>query len=212
MALSISGFFSNILSNFTGTATRPDALDKTLEGGEGDDTLLGGEGDDTLDGGAGDDILRGNQGNDILDGGSGDDSLRGAQGDDTLSGGQGIDFLDVGTSGGVWGRERGYCLTIGGDESGVEHLEPIFKTLSPGNGDVGPTPGWVPRTSTADQGWVHCGPSGAGHFFRGRDPEPEPVLQKKRGRPTSLSDGLVRSQSAKRASPRINRQRRPASG
>ena len=80
--------------------------------------------------------------------------------------GKGIRYLDVGTSGGVWGRERGYCLTIGGDESGVEHLEPIFKTLAPGSGDVGPTPGWAPRASTADQGWVHCGPSGAGHFVK----------------------------------------------
>ena len=79
---------------------------------------------------------------------------------------KGIDYVDVGTSGGVWGPERGYCLMIGGDKTVVDRLEPIFVTLAPGRGEIPPTPGWAEHTSTADQGWVHCGPSGAGHFVK----------------------------------------------
>jgi 6-phosphogluconate dehydrogenase len=77
----------------------------------------------------------------------------------------GIDFIDCGTSGGVWGLERGYCLMIGGDEQQVRRLGPIFKTIAPGKGNVEPTPGLEPG-GTAEQGYLHCGPSGAGHFVK----------------------------------------------
>jgi 6-phosphogluconate dehydrogenase len=78
----------------------------------------------------------------------------------------GIHFLDCGTSGGVWGLERGYCLMIGGDAGAVRHLDPIFKTLAPGPGDVERTAGREGDYSTAEQGYLHCGPSGAGHFVK----------------------------------------------
>jgi 6-phosphogluconate dehydrogenase len=77
----------------------------------------------------------------------------------------GIHYLDVGTSGGVWGLDRGYCLMIGGDDAAVARLDPIFKTIAPGVGTVEPTPGRPPG-STASQGYLHCGPSGAGHFVK----------------------------------------------
>ena len=77
----------------------------------------------------------------------------------------GIHYLDVGTSGGVWGLERGYCLMIGGDDTAVSRLEPIFLTIAPGEGSAEPTPGRAPG-STASQGYLHCGPSGAGHFVK----------------------------------------------
>jgi 6-phosphogluconate dehydrogenase len=77
----------------------------------------------------------------------------------------GIHYLDVGTSGGVWGLDRGYCLMIGGDDAAVAQLDPIFKTIAPGVGTVEPTPGRAPG-STASQGYLHCGPSGAGHFVK----------------------------------------------
>jgi len=79
---------------------------------------------------------------------------------------QGIDYLDAGTSGGVWGRERGYCLMIGGPEAAVKRLDSIFATLAPGIGDIPLTPGRDPKASTAEQGYLHCGPSGAGHFVK----------------------------------------------
>ncbi|MGH3169532.1 MAG: phosphogluconate dehydrogenase (NAD(+)-dependent, decarboxylating) [Trebonia sp.] len=77
----------------------------------------------------------------------------------------GLHYLDVGTSGGVWGRERGYCLMIGGDDAAVTRLDPIFATIAPGVGSVEPTPGRAPG-STASSGYLHCGPSGAGHFVK----------------------------------------------
>ncbi|HMD92897.1 MAG TPA: decarboxylating 6-phosphogluconate dehydrogenase [Trebonia sp.] len=77
----------------------------------------------------------------------------------------GLHYLDVGTSGGVWGLDRGYCLMIGGDMGAVQRLDPIFKTIAPGVGTVEPTPGRAPG-STASQGYLHCGPSGAGHFVK----------------------------------------------
>jgi 6-phosphogluconate dehydrogenase len=77
----------------------------------------------------------------------------------------GIHYLDVGTSGGVWGLERGYCLMIGGDTEAVSRLEPVFLTIAPGEGSVEQTPGREPG-STASQGYLHCGPSGAGHFVK----------------------------------------------
>jgi 6-phosphogluconate dehydrogenase len=79
---------------------------------------------------------------------------------------QGIHYLDVGTSGGVWGLERGYCLMIGGNEQAAKRLEPIFETLAPGQGDIPPSPGREKMTSTAHKGFLYCGPSGAGHFVK----------------------------------------------
>ena len=78
----------------------------------------------------------------------------------------GIAHVDVGTSGGVAGLERGYCLMIGGGKEPVQHLAPVFATLAPGAGTVAPTPGRVAERSSADQGWLHCGPHGAGHFVK----------------------------------------------
>jgi len=78
----------------------------------------------------------------------------------------GIHYVDMGTSGGVWGLERGYCLMIGGDAATVERLDPIFRTLSPGAGDLPKTPGRERRGGTADRGYLHCGPAGAGHFVK----------------------------------------------
>lgn len=77
-----------------------------------------------------------------------------------------IHYVDVGTSGGVWGLERGYCMMIGGDTNVVQGLDPIFKTLAPGQGSVPRTPGRPPEDGTAEMGYLHCGPSGAGHFVK----------------------------------------------
>ena len=77
-----------------------------------------------------------------------------------------IHYVDVGTSGGVWGLERGYCLMIGGDKAAVERLDPIFATLAPGRGDIPRTPGRGQGSGTAEQGYLHCGPNGAGHFVK----------------------------------------------
>ena len=79
---------------------------------------------------------------------------------------QGINYLDVGTSGGVWGLERGYCLMIGGDSEPVRHLDPIFSALAPGPGAAEATPGRSGNGSTAEQGYLHCGQNGAGHFVK----------------------------------------------
>lgn len=79
---------------------------------------------------------------------------------------QGIDYLDAGTSGGVWGIDRGYCLMIGGDEAAVRRLEPIFESLAPGQGDIPSSPGREKFKSTAEKGFLYCGPSGAGHFVK----------------------------------------------
>lgn len=78
----------------------------------------------------------------------------------------GIQHVDVGTSGGVAGLERGYCLMIGGAEATVQHLAPLFVTLAPGVGSAAPTPGRAADAGTAEQGWLHCGPHGAGHFVK----------------------------------------------
>lgn len=77
-----------------------------------------------------------------------------------------IHYLDVGTSGGVWGLERGYCMMIGGPEAVVRQLDPIFKTLAPGRGDIPRTPGRDKLPGTAEEGYLYCGPSGAGHFVK----------------------------------------------
>jgi 6-phosphogluconate dehydrogenase len=79
---------------------------------------------------------------------------------------KGINYLDVGTSGGVWGLERGYCMMIGGPEDAVRHLDPIFKTLAPGAGDIPRTPGRENIGGTAELGYLYCGPNGAGHFVK----------------------------------------------
>jgi 6-phosphogluconate dehydrogenase len=79
---------------------------------------------------------------------------------------KGLHYVDVGTSGGVWGLERGYCLMIGGDTEVVARLDPIFKTLAPGRGDISATPHRADRDPRAEQGYLHAGPSGAGHFVK----------------------------------------------
>lgn len=78
----------------------------------------------------------------------------------------GIHYVDAGTSGGVWGAERGYCLMVGGEKEIVQHLDPIFKTLAPGPGNIDRTPGFDKLGSTAEQGYLHTGPAGSGHFVK----------------------------------------------
>src|SRR6266536_4356880 len=100
----------------------------------------------------------------IIDGGNSyfkDDVRRSKQLKD-----KGIHFVDVGTSGGVWGLERGYCMMIGGPKEVVPQLDPIFKTLAPGRGDIPRTPGREKLPGTAEDGYIYCGPSGAGHFVK----------------------------------------------
>ena len=100
----------------------------------------------------------------IIDGGNSyfkDDVRRAAQLKD-----KGIHYVDVGTSGGVWGIDRGYCMMIGGPKEAVQRLDPIFKTLAPGKGDISRTPGREKLGGTAEDGYIHCGPSGAGHFVK----------------------------------------------
>lgn len=91
-------------------------------------------------------------------------------GDDVRRGGElkpkGIHYVDVGTSGGVWGLERGYCMMIGGDTSAVDRLDPIFATLAPGAGEVPRTPGREGRDTRAEHGYIHAGPTGAGHYVK----------------------------------------------
>jgi 6-phosphogluconate dehydrogenase len=79
---------------------------------------------------------------------------------------KGVHYLDVGTSGGVWGLERGYCMMIGGESDVVQHLDPIFATLAPGQGSIPQTPGREKIGGTAERGYLYCGPSGAGHFVK----------------------------------------------
>jgi 6-phosphogluconate dehydrogenase len=100
----------------------------------------------------------------IIDGGNSYyiDDIRRAQ----LLRAKGIHYVDVGTSGGVWGLDRGYCQMIGGENEVVARLDPIFKTLAPGQGEVSPTPGRAAGAGTASEGYLHCGPSGAGHFVK----------------------------------------------
>ncbi len=79
---------------------------------------------------------------------------------------KGIHYVDVGTSGGVWGLERGYCMMIGGETDTVEHLDPLFTTLAPGRGEIPRTPGRETAGGTSEHGYLHCGPNGAGHFVK----------------------------------------------
>jgi 6-phosphogluconate dehydrogenase len=100
----------------------------------------------------------------LVDGGNSmfkDDVRRAAE-----LGPRGVHYLDVGTSGGVWGAERGYCLMVGGPKEAVARLAPVFTSLAPGRGQVEPTPGLAPAAAAAAEGWLHCGPSGAGHFVK----------------------------------------------
>jgi 6-phosphogluconate dehydrogenase len=78
----------------------------------------------------------------------------------------GIEYVDVGTSGGVWGLDRGYCMMIGGSDVAINDLDPVFKTLAPGMGDIGRTPGRPENSGTAESGYLHCGTNGAGHFVK----------------------------------------------
>ena len=77
-----------------------------------------------------------------------------------------VHYVDVGTSGGVWGLERGYCMMIGGENEVIKHLDPIFSSLAPGMGDIPRTPGREQIDGTSEQGYLHCGPNGAGHFVK----------------------------------------------
>jgi len=79
---------------------------------------------------------------------------------------KGIHYVDVGTSGGVWGLERGFCMMIGGETDVVRHLDPLFATLAPGRGEIPRTPGRDRANGTSEQGYLHCGPGGAGHFVK----------------------------------------------
>jgi len=79
---------------------------------------------------------------------------------------KGIHYVDVGTSGGIWGAERGYCLMVGGEKGVFDHLEPIFKTLAPGRGEIARTPGREKADGSAEEGYLHCGPVGSGHFVK----------------------------------------------
>jgi 6-phosphogluconate dehydrogenase len=103
-------------------------------------------------------------GDTIIDGGNSNfkDDVRRSK----LCAAKGVHYVDVGTSGGVWGLERGYCMMIGGPKETVQRLDPIFKTLAPGCGDIPRTPGREKMTGTAENGYIHCGPSGSGHFVK----------------------------------------------
>jgi 6-phosphogluconate dehydrogenase len=104
------------------------------------------------------------EGDTVIDGGNSyfKDDVRRAR---TL-GAKGIHYLDVGTSGGVWGLERGYCLMLGGPAAAARQLEPIFRTLAPGRGTTAHTPGRETQPGGAEEGWLHCGSSGSGHFVK----------------------------------------------
>jgi 6-phosphogluconate dehydrogenase len=107
-------------------------------------------------------------GDTIIDGGNSyfKDDIRRSK----LCAAKGVHYVDVGTSGGVWGLERGYCMMIGGPKEAVQRLDPIFKTLAPGRGDIPRTPGREKMkgkdAGTAEEGYIHCGPSGSGHFVK----------------------------------------------
>ena len=104
------------------------------------------------------------RGDTVIDGGNShyQDDIARAQ----KLGTRGLHYVDMGTSGGVWGLERGYCLMIGGEKDVVRRLDPVFATLAPGPGDIARTPGREKKGGTAENGYLHCGPSGAGHFVK----------------------------------------------
>jgi 6-phosphogluconate dehydrogenase len=109
-------------------------------------------------------LARLSSGDTIIDGGNSyfKDDVRRSQ----ICRQKGVHYVDVGTSGGVWGIDRGYCMMIGGPEEAVARLDPIFKTLAPGRGDIPRTPGREKFGGTAEEGYIHCGPSGSGHFVK----------------------------------------------
>jgi 6-phosphogluconate dehydrogenase len=109
-------------------------------------------------------LQRMQEGDTIIDGGNSyfKDDVRRSQ----ICKAKGVHYVDVGTSGGVWGLERGYCMMIGGPKEAVTRLDPIFKTLAPGRGDIPRTPGREKMGGTAEDGYIHCGPSGSGHFVK----------------------------------------------
>ena len=142
---------SESLADFTGKLTAPRAIWLMVPAGAVDETLAQltphlQSGDIVIDGGNSyyiDDIRRAKE-------------LKAA----------GIHYVDVGTSGGVWGLDRGYCQMIGGEPEIVQHLDPIFKALAPGRGNVERTPGREKAGGTSEEGYLHCGPSGGGHFVK----------------------------------------------
>jgi 6-phosphogluconate dehydrogenase len=139
------------LSEFTNALTKPRALWLMVPVGAVDDTIA------AL-------LPHLERGDIVIDGGNSyyiDDIRRAEQ----LSA-KGIHYVDVGTSGGVWGLERGYCMMIGGENEIVSHLDPIFASLAPGRGDILRTPGREKAGGTAEHGYLHCGPNGAGHFVK----------------------------------------------
>src|SRR6202142_288680 len=109
-------------------------------------------------------LARMDKGDTIIDGGNSffKDDVRRAE----MCAAKGVHYVDVGTSGGVWGLERGYCMMIGGPKEAVQYLDPIFKTLAPGRGDIPRTPGREKIAGTAEDGYIYCGASGAGHFVK----------------------------------------------
>lgn len=109
-------------------------------------------------------LSRMQSGDTIIDGGNSyfKDDVRRAE----MCAAKGVHYVDVGTSGGVWGLERGYCMMVGGPKEAVQRLDPIFKTLAPGLGNIPRTPGFEKLGGTAEQGYIHCGPSGSGHFVK----------------------------------------------
>jgi 6-phosphogluconate dehydrogenase len=104
------------------------------------------------------------KGDTLIDGGNSffQDDVRHAE----LLNAKGIRYLDVGTSGGIWGLERGYCMMIGGDREAADHLDPIFAALAPGRGTIPETPGRQGRDPRVEQGYIYCGPAGSGHFVK----------------------------------------------
>src|ERR1700746_1193534 len=109
-------------------------------------------------------LARMDKGDTIIDGGNSffKDDVRRAE----MCAAKGVHYVDVGTSGGVWGLDRGYCMMIGGPKDAVQQLDPIFQTLAPGIADIPRTPGREKLGGTAEQGYIHCGPSGSGHFVK----------------------------------------------
>jgi 6-phosphogluconate dehydrogenase len=142
---------SSSLAELTKSLTRPRAIWLMVPAGVVDKTIA--------------DLLpHVEQGDILIDGGNSyyiDDIRRAKE----LSA-KGIHYVDVGTSGGVWGLQRGYCMMIGGEPEVVARLDPIFATLAPGRGDIPRTPGREKAGGTAEQGYLHCGPNGAGHFVK----------------------------------------------